>query len=239
MGEGLAVEDRVSAGVDGFEEDVLDGQGELLAGVELAAALGLSDMDPVVLGFYWSEWDITVFGRINRLAQVQAVQRAAAQSHSREASANRLRPAFGARDLLCQCEMRAGNTGPGWTRRRFRPSLGPVGRRKRPRQGVQSVAEKENELRREVALFRFRVISVHPHLLRHSAATHLLRRGVEIVTISRWLGHASLESTNRYLVVDLAANRDAIEKAHVAGEINAEPAEWQTDQTVLAWLESL
>lgn len=45
--EYLAVEDRAPAGVDGFEEDVFDGQDELLAGVELAAALGLSDMDPV------------------------------------------------------------------------------------------------------------------------------------------------------------------------------------------------
>ena len=34
-------------GVDGFEEDVLDGESELVAGVELAAALGLADVDPV------------------------------------------------------------------------------------------------------------------------------------------------------------------------------------------------
>ena len=48
MGEGLAVEDQAPAGVDGlFEEDVLDGQGVLFADVELAASLGLADMDPV------------------------------------------------------------------------------------------------------------------------------------------------------------------------------------------------
>ena len=34
-------------GVDGFEEDVLDGESELVGGVELAAALGLADVDPV------------------------------------------------------------------------------------------------------------------------------------------------------------------------------------------------
>ena len=33
--------------MSGFEEDVTDGQGELIAGVELDAAQGLSDMDPV------------------------------------------------------------------------------------------------------------------------------------------------------------------------------------------------
>ena len=81
--------------------------------------------------------------------------------------------------------------------------------------------------------------SVHPHMLRHSAACHLLQSGIDIVTISHWLGHASLESTNRYATVDLAAKREAIEQARTTAEIDAEPAEWQADQTVIAWLESL
>ena len=34
-------------GVEGLEQDVLDREGELLADIELAAALGLADMDPV------------------------------------------------------------------------------------------------------------------------------------------------------------------------------------------------
>ncbi len=81
--------------------------------------------------------------------------------------------------------------------------------------------------------------TVHPHMIRHSAACHLLQGGIDIVTISHWLGHASLESTNRYASVDLAAKREAIEKARAAAEIDAEPAEWQADQTVITWLESL
>ena len=60
-----------------------------------------------------------------------------------------------------------------------------------------------------------------------------------MVTISHWLGHASLESTNRYATVDLLAKRKAIEKARVAAEIDAGPAKWQADKTVIAWLESL
>ncbi|QYS87083.1 tyrosine-type recombinase/integrase [Flavobacterium oreochromis] len=37
-----------------------------------------------------------------------------------------------------------------------------------------------------------------PHILRHSIATHLLEKGANIETISQFLGHSSLESTQIY-----------------------------------------
>lgn len=80
---------------------------------------------------------------------------------------------------------------------------------------------------------------VHPHVLRHTTAVHLLQAGVDLVTISHWLGHASVETTNRYAAVDLETKRAAVAKARPVGEIDPAVAAWRTDATILQWLEAL
>jgi site-specific recombinase XerD len=81
---------------------------------------------------------------------------------------------------------------------------------------------------------------VHPHTYRHSAAVHLLRSGVDLVTISHWLGHASVETTNRYAAVDLETKRNALERAGpVAGATGDSITAWRTDTSVLKWLEAV
>jgi integrase/recombinase XerD len=79
--------------------------------------------------------------------------------------------------------------------------------------------------------------SLHPHSMRHSTAIHLLKSGVDLATISHWLGHASLNTTNRYATVDLEMKRKAIELAESPTDAGA--AGWKTDETLLGWLESL
>jgi integrase/recombinase XerD len=80
---------------------------------------------------------------------------------------------------------------------------------------------------------------LHPHSMRHSSAVHLLRSGVEITTISQWLGHASVTTTNLYATVDLEMKRKAIEQARPTDFGSVGPASWRTDASILDWLEGL
>ena len=74
--------------------------------------------------------------------------------------------------------------------------------------------------------------AVSPHVWRHSTAVHLLEAGVEVNVIRAWLGHASLETTNRYTEITLRTKQAALEKCTVLGaadeRIPRRPV-WQTD----------
>jgi site-specific recombinase XerD len=79
---------------------------------------------------------------------------------------------------------------------------------------------------------------LHPHSLRHSAAVHLLKAGVDLVTISHWLGHASPNTTHRYAAIDLETKRAALTKARPTDRNDAVAA-WRSDATILEWLAAL
>lgn len=79
---------------------------------------------------------------------------------------------------------------------------------------------------------------LHPHSMRHSTAIHLLKSGVDFVTISQWLGHASANTTNRYATVDIEMKRAAISKAQPPRKSRS-TRRWRNDRSLLAWLEAL
>jgi site-specific recombinase XerD len=78
---------------------------------------------------------------------------------------------------------------------------------------------------------------LHPHSMRHSTAVALLKSGVDLTTISQWLGHSDPKTTNRYATIDLEMKRKAIESVQPVKSQETQP--WSRDNTIIEWLESL
>jgi len=75
------------------------------------------------------------------------------------------------------------------------------------------------------------------HSLRHSKAMHLLQAGVNLVYIRDFLGHESVQTTERYARVDSKQKREAIEKAYV-NIIKKETPAWIENDNLLEWLKN-
>jgi len=89
---------------------------------------------------------------------------------------------------------------------------------------------------RQTSLKRKRL---HPHSMRHSTALHLLQSGVDLSTIAHWLGHVSINTTNKYLSIDIDAKRRALAKAKPFLKEGGSPRKWRKNRNLIAWLKAL
>lgn len=82
---------------------------------------------------------------------------------------------------------------------------------------------------------------VTPHVFRHTTAVHLLEAGVEVNVIRGWLGHVSLETTNRYAEINLRTKEAALKccTVPVLAKGFARKPPWHTDISLMDWLNSL
>ena len=80
---------------------------------------------------------------------------------------------------------------------------------------------------------------IHPHTFRHGCAVALLQAGVELNLIRSWLGHVSLETTQRYAEIDLAQKRRALDAVTPVGKPSRRHAATWRKESILTWLEHL
>lgn len=82
---------------------------------------------------------------------------------------------------------------------------------------------------------------VTPHVWRHTAAVHLLEAGVDVNVIRGWLGHVSLNTTNRYAEITMRMKTEAMKLCapQSANARGPRPPRWQDDASLLQWLTTL
>jgi site-specific recombinase XerD len=84
---------------------------------------------------------------------------------------------------------------------------------------------------------------ISPHTFRHTSAVHLLEAGVEANVIRGWLGHVSLETTNRYAEINLRMKEAALQACQppASASSGASPRKpiWREDAELLKWLKTL
>lgn len=102
--------------------------------------------------------------------------------------------------------------------------------------GIHTLVER-TALKGSAQMPSLKLKRVSPHTLRHTAATHLLRAGVDINTIRAWLGHVSINTTNIYAEIDLEMKAKALALCQV--EKSKNKVHWRDKPSLMEFLQAL
>jgi integrase/recombinase XerD len=78
--------------------------------------------------------------------------------------------------------------------------------------------------------------SLHPHMVRHTKAMHLLEAGVNLIYIRDLLGHVNVTTTEIYLRANTETKRKALESVYMEVVTQDIPV-WDEDTDLLKWLQ--
>ena len=77
-------------------------------------------------------------------------------------------------------------------------------------QSLRRAATYHQRIQEKTGLF----VGLHPHILRHSFATHLLENGADLRVIQELLGHESINATQVYTHVTEEAMKETYLQTH-------------------------
>ncbi|MGY1423917.1 tyrosine-type recombinase/integrase [Bacillus cereus] len=104
------------------------------------------------------------------------------------------------------------------------------------RPGVTYILEKYLQKAKKAHLDVLFPDRLHPHMIRHTKAMHLLEAEVNLIYIRDLLGHVNVTTTEIYLKANTEVKRKALEAAYME-VITQDTPVWDEDTDLLKWLE--